>query len=113
MQEDGVHYTSLVFSAIRGYDGTSYLVFYSFITTVRILKFIYLTDGTAMQQLYVFFDPVNGETILKQRNMTTDEIETREIGFLTNLFKVPPLCVPCHTNQFDLHDNDNTISIPP
>ncbi|KAG2649755.1 hypothetical protein PVAP13_1NG130300 [Panicum virgatum] len=53
--------------------------------TIRAWYFLQFED---MMQLYVFFDPVNGETILKQRNMTTDEIETREIGFLTNLFKM-------------------------
>jgi hypothetical protein len=46
-----------------------------------------------VQQLYALFDPVNGEKSLEQQSMTSNELKTLELNFLTYLFQVGPLSV--------------------
>ncbi|TVU24609.1 hypothetical protein EJB05_27057 [Eragrostis curvula] len=48
----------------------------------------YLLQFEDLMQLYALFDPVNGEKSLEQQSMTTDEIETLELNFLTYLFQI-------------------------
>lgn len=55
----------------------------------KLVKF--LDFCAVMQQLYALFDPVNGEKSLEQQGMTSNELETLELNFLTYLFQVGPL----------------------
>ncbi|XP_062182110.1 uncharacterized protein LOC133886413 [Phragmites australis] len=48
----------------------------------------YLLQFEDLIQLYALFDPVYGEKSLEQQSMTSDEIETLELNFLTYLFKI-------------------------
>ncbi|TVU20802.1 hypothetical protein EJB05_30398 [Eragrostis curvula] len=41
-----------------------------------------------LMDLYIYFDPVNGEKILNKRKMSPGEIETLELSFLTHLFQM-------------------------
>lgn len=52
-----------------------------------------------MQQLYALFDPINGEKSLEQQSMTSNELETLELNFLTYLFQVGQLSAPFHPTE--------------
>jgi len=54
-----------------------------------------------MQQLYALFDPVNGEKSLEQQGMTSSELDTLELNFLTYIFQVGSLSIPFHTSKND------------
>ncbi|GJN25476.1 hypothetical protein PR202_gb13306 [Eleusine coracana subsp. coracana] len=54
-----------------------------------VMKLAYLIDiGPVMQQLYALFDPANGEKSMEQQSMTSNEIESLELNFLTYLFQI-------------------------
>ncbi|XP_062196963.1 uncharacterized protein LOC133899934 isoform X2 [Phragmites australis] len=48
----------------------------------------YLLQFEDLLQLYSLFDPVYGKKSLEQQNMTSNEIETLELNFLTYLFQI-------------------------
>lgn len=41
-----------------------------------------------MQQLYLLFNPIDGNERLEQRKLSNKEIDTRELNFLEHFFKV-------------------------
>ncbi|GJN04728.1 hypothetical protein PR202_ga22298 [Eleusine coracana subsp. coracana] len=48
----------------------------------------YLLQFEDLMQLYALFDPVNGEKSMEQQSMTSNEIESLELNFLTYLFQI-------------------------
>lgn len=67
-----------------------------------------------MQQLFSLFDPVNGEKSLEQQGMTSSELDTLELNFLTYLFQVGPLSVPFHLVEYGiwiLYNNEILLMI--
>ena len=64
----------------------------------------YLDVCAVMQQLYALFDPVNGEKSLEQQGMTSSELDTLELNFLTYIFQVGSLSIPFHTSEHDTWD---------
>lgn len=65
---------------------------------------LYLDVCAVMQQLYALFDPVNGEKSLEQQGMTSNELDTLELNFLTYIFQVGSLSIPFRTNEHDSWD---------
>jgi hypothetical protein len=58
-----------------------------------------------IQQLYALFDPVHGEKSLEQQSLTSAEIETLELNFLTYLFQVGSQSELFNTNKCGFRDN--------
>ncbi|XP_066337196.1 uncharacterized protein [Miscanthus floridulus] len=48
----------------------------------------YLLQFDDLMQLFSLFDPVNGEKSLEQQGMTSNELDTLELNFLTYLFQI-------------------------
>ncbi|CAD6256856.1 unnamed protein product [Miscanthus lutarioriparius] len=48
----------------------------------------YLLQFDDIMQLFSLFDPVNGEKSLEQQGMTSNELDTLELNFLTYLFQI-------------------------
>ncbi|KAK3119064.1 hypothetical protein QOZ80_9BG0713050 [Eleusine coracana subsp. coracana] len=48
----------------------------------------YLLQFEDLMQLYALFDPANGEKSMEQQSMTSNEIESLELNFLTYLFQI-------------------------
>lgn len=77
---------------------------YSYIRCLQSKLVEFLNFSAVMQQLFSLFDPVNGEKSLEQQGMTSNELDTLELNFLTYLFQVGPLSVPFHPIEYGIWD---------